>query len=195
MSLSGDFQGTDEGPLIVETQRLLFRGTPASVIQQTNTFGKPSQFLQALNKHGNKALVPTTSTYGREDQIIQIVSKATSLGAGGAPFTHVAVQELCHWKLVDHFFIVINRVAFYLALDAFEHSSSADINRVTRTYPDLCKGQSAPNITNHATLHVLQEMFTEGLASGLVGYGTPGGAFSMRVKKEPDLLPYAANQP
>lgn len=194
-SLSGDFQGTDEGPFVILTQNALINGTSPSVIQQSVIANVQSNYLKALNKHGNQALVPTTSTYGLQDQVIQIVQRATMLGSGGAQFTHVSVQQLCPAMIVDHFLIIINRVAFYLALDAFENGSAANIARVRKNYPDLCLGPFAPGVSNTALADVLRQQFTEVLAVGTAGYGTPGGPGSQRTRTEPPLVPYAANQP
>lgn len=59
ISLAGDFHGTSEGLVACTLQQLLASGCAAATIQQT----VGSEYLAALNKYGNMALVDTTSVY------------------------------------------------------------------------------------------------------------------------------------
>lgn len=191
VSLSGDFQGTGEGPILQAVQDLAVRGTSPSVIQQSVLLGQQSNYLKALNKRGNLALVPTTSTYGLEDEIIQPVAPDTMLGSGGAAFVHVAVEDICPTFVVDHFAILIDSVAFYLALDAFTHGGVASVARVRAAYPDICSNAVAPGVSSTAVPDDAKEAFLEALAVGTEGVGTQGGPLSQRALVEPPLMPYA----
>lgn len=191
VSLSGDFQGTSEGPFVTSLERLLTQGAIPSILQQSVFKGKQSNYLQALNKRGNIALVPTTSVYGIQDEIIQPVKRDTELGHGGAAFTHVSIQELCPLMLVGHFAIIINRVAFYLALDAFKHGGAANVKRVKATYKDICHDEVAPDVTDLAIPATLQVALLSQLSLVSQGGLTPGGPLSQRVKVEPKLQAYA----
>lgn len=194
-ALSADFHGTTRGPLFASAQKVLMDGTVPSVLQQSVLDGKPSRFLQALNKHGNVALVPTTSIYGLQDRVIHPIKKTTVLRSGGAPFTHVATQELCPHIRVGHVGVLTNRAAFYLILDAFEHKSNANVNRVKRDHPDICEKVEAPGIVHLSKMIIYRQSMDLSMAIGLAGYGTPSGAFSFQTKVEPDLVPHAAHQP
>lgn len=59
IALSGDFHGTDEGPLLCTLEDLYREGCQAAVVQQSSG----SHYLAAQNHRGNQALVPTTSIY------------------------------------------------------------------------------------------------------------------------------------
>lgn len=191
VSLSGDFQGTGEGPLISAIQDLIVAGTSPSVLQQSVLLGVQSQFLKALNKRGNKALVPTTSLYGIEDEIIQPVVTSTMLGSGGAAFTHTSIQALCPLQIVDHFEMLINGVAFYLALDAFTHGGAANTARALAAYPTMCIDEFAPGISDFAIPDTVEEALKEAVATGSEGIGTTGGLLSQRTLLEPKLQWYA----
>jgi hypothetical protein len=189
-SFSGDFQGTGEGPILAAVQDLAVKGTDPSVIQQSVLLGQQSNFLKALNKRGNMALVPTTSLYGIEDEIIQPVTTATTLGGGGAAFTRTSVQAICPLQVVDHFEILINSVAFYLALDAFTYGGAANIARASQNY-DMCSSEFAPGISDFAIPDTVSEAFKEAIAAGSEGIGTTGGLLSQRAAVEPPLMSYA----
>jgi hypothetical protein len=190
VSLSGDFQGTGEGPILAAVQDLAVHGTDPSVLQQSVLFGKQSNFLKALNKRGNKALVPTTSLYGIEDEIIQPVVQSTSLGSNGAAFNHVSIQSICPLMVVDHFLILINSVAFYLTLDAFTHGGVANVARAKQAY-NMCASPNAPGVSDFALVDDVREAFYEAIAAGTEGIGTKGGLLSQRTLVEPKLQSYA----
>jgi hypothetical protein len=59
VSVAGDFHGTAEGVIACTLQQLLAFGCAPATIQQT----VGSNYLAALNKYGNMALVDTTSIY------------------------------------------------------------------------------------------------------------------------------------
>jgi hypothetical protein len=189
-SLSGDFQGTAEGPILAAVQDIAVHGAPPSVLQQSVLLGQQSNFLKALNKRGNKALVPTTSVYGIEDEVIQPVVTSTMLGSGGAAFTHVSVQSICPLMVVDHFIVLINSVAFYLALDAFTHGGAANVQRAKAAY-NMCISPFAPGISDFAIPDTAAEALKEAIATGSLGIGTPGGLLSQRAQLEPKLMSYA----
>ncbi|UZJ53544.1 hypothetical protein CBS101457_002864 [Exobasidium rhododendri] len=191
VSLSGDFQGTAEGPIVEALQDLVVKGATPSVIQQSVLLGVQSNFLKALNKRGNLALVPTTSTYGIEDEVIQPVVSDSALGSNGAAFAHISVQDVCPLMVADHFEILINTVAFYLALDAFEHGGVASLARVKAISPSICLQPFAPNVSDFAIPQTVSEAFYEAVATVTEGLGTSGGLLSQRAAVEPALKSYA----
>jgi pimeloyl-ACP methyl ester carboxylesterase len=191
VSLSGDFQGFGEAPVISAVQDFTIQGTPPSFIQQSALLGVQSNFLKALNKRGNLALVPTTSLYGLEDEIIQPVVQATLLGNGGAAFLQTSVQTICPGTIVDHFEMLINTVAFYLALDAFKHGTVASIARVAAITPSICLQAYAPGVSDYAIPDTAKQALYEVLAVGSDGEGTQGGLLSESTRVEPALKSYA----
>lgn len=191
VSLSGDFHGSSLIQYVVATQKVIRGGTAPSYIQQSATTKSTSKFLEALHQHGDIAFVPTTSTYGIHDQIVHDIHSSTTLGPGGDGFTHVAIQKICPRAFVDHFMTVIHRVSFYLALDAFEHGTAANVTRVKANYPDICAENLPPNVSNHAMAGSIAPIL-QAVSSLLFAAPVP---VQLRTKVEPALVPYAANQP
>jgi hypothetical protein len=66
-SISGDFYGTDEGPLLCVGQDLVQGGCEPGVLQQN----VGSRYLAASQARGSSSFVPTTSVYTLYDDIIQ----------------------------------------------------------------------------------------------------------------------------
>ncbi|CAO1636142.1 unnamed protein product [Parajaminaea phylloscopi] len=123
VSLSGDFHGTEEGILMSAAQSLLAAGSAPATIQQSVVLGKATNFLQALSKHGNTPLVPTTSVYGIFDEVIQPVVPTTNLDNVPVPnsFSHIDLSAACAGRtaaVVDHFRTLLSAPAFWIALDA-----------------------------------------------------------------------------
>lgn len=192
IALAGDFQGAHQAQLLIAANHVLREGSAPSILQQSVTLGKPSKFLDALHKHGNMPLVPTSSTYGIMDQVLQPVWMATDLPHKGAAFTHVSIQSICPIVFADHFCIVVNKVAFYLALDAFEHGTAADVGRVRRDFVDLCIGNPLAPMMSLTSLY---DNAIKPLGISTISILTPSANIdAIRTKEEPALLPYAANQ-
>jgi pimeloyl-ACP methyl ester carboxylesterase len=178
VSLAGVFQGTSEGPFLSAVQEIFEHGVSPSVLQQSILLGQQSAYLRALNKHGNEALVPTTSIYTLADDIIQIEPMSSTL-ASGSNFAMLGVQQACPLQFPDHFSLLANPPAFYLALDALNHGGLVSLSRTL-----AAQRVAAARIA-----------FREALAVGGEGAGTQGGPLSQRAQLEPPLQPYAAHQP
>ncbi|CAO1615445.1 unnamed protein product [Sympodiomycopsis kandeliae] len=191
LSLSGDFHGTAEGPLITTLQNLTVGGAPPSVWQQSVLFGKPSNFLTALSKHGDTPVVPTTSVYGALDEVIQPVYESTNLNNVPVPnsFSHVNLNEACPLNVIDHFATLLSGPAFWLGLDAFQNG----IGNVKRAQALAAKQKQlycgpVPNVGFAALPTTVSNIVGSVLSIGSANFLTN------KTPKEPPLQPYAANQ-
>ncbi|GAA6036398.1 hypothetical protein JCM8097_001701 [Rhodosporidiobolus ruineniae] len=125
--VAGDFHGTIEAIPVCAVLGLL-GGCNPSVFQQTVA----SNFLDALNVRGDSALVPTTSIYTAYDDVIQPELIAPTSRLNGAEV--VRLQDKCgDAYIIEHFGIPFSSYAYYLALDALQHQSTADVQRVPKT--------------------------------------------------------------
>lgn len=112
ISLAGDLHGIDVGPLplLCDAGDLLQAGcTPATRQQKVG-----SNFLKALLKRGDRALVPTLSLYTRYDEVIGGGSTAMLPGA-----ENVAIQDpdVCGpLALAEHFTMLVEPASFALAM-------------------------------------------------------------------------------
>lgn len=191
LGLAPDFHGTAEGPLVTALQSALVQGAPPSVFQQSVLIGKPSNFLAALNKRGDTPLVPTTSVYGSLDEIVQPVVPGTRLNNVPQPnsFSHVNLMQACPGSVVDHFATLLNGAAFWLGLDAFQNG----IGRVDRAKA-LAESQGknfCGAVPNAGFLALPSQVQT--IVNAVISVGS-ANFLANRAPREPDLLPYAANQ-
>jgi pimeloyl-ACP methyl ester carboxylesterase len=188
ISLAGDFHGTSEGLVSCTLQQLLASGCAAATIQQT----VGSEYLAALNKYGNMALVDTTSVYTYYDDVIQPETPPdpTSVLPGA---TNQAVQDLCGpAHLADHFSMIVDGAAYQIAIDALTHTGPADIARVRSdggTAMACLPGSFAPGISVLNLPALVKSIVMDVLELSSNDFLTQS------VRHEPALMPYAANQP
>lgn len=178
-SLAGDFHGTGEGIFACAAEQALEQGCFPSLWQQD--IG--SNFLNALNKHGNTALVDTISLFTIYDDVIQPENPRSSATSVVPNALSLAVQDLCTpAHPADHFTMLIDAVAYNVVtqvlangkFDAttFNYASCVEIAGV----PGAMNGTAYAGDVRSAVEDVLR------LATAAV------------VKSEPPLMAYAANQ-
>jgi hypothetical protein len=189
------FQGTSEGPFLTAVQDILEHAVSPSVLQQGILLGRQSKSLRALNKHGNGPLVPTTSIYPLADDIVQIEPMPTTL-APGPNFAMLGMQQACSLQLPDHFHILANPPALYLALGALNHSGLASLSRSFAAHPTVCFETQLPGtVAQEERVAAAWVAFREALAVGGENVGTRGELLSQWTQLEPALKPYTAHQP
>lgn len=167
------------------------------MIQQSVILGKPSNFLNALNKHANQPLVPTTALYGDFDEIIQPVASTTTLDNTPVPnsFAHIDLSLICAGRtaaIVDHFRTLLSAPAFWLILDALRNGGIANVNRARllalSQKQDFC-ADLVPGAADDSVPQLAKTAFMAALEVGSNDFLT------QTTDREPDLKPYAANQP
>ena len=90
-------------------------------------FTQGSNWSKALNRAPIAAGPDFTSVYTRFDEFASPGAAASTL-AGAA---HIAVQDICPGRPVEHFTLVVDNVAYALALDALTHDGPADPARIS----------------------------------------------------------------
>ncbi|KAF2668083.1 alpha/beta-hydrolase [Microthyrium microscopicum] len=147
ISMSADFHGTTEAYLICLSAPEL--GCTPSVIQQEYE----SLYVNALRRNGgDSAYVPTTSIYSATDDIVQPQS-----GTGASAFlqdgrnfgvTNAELQTICPGQpaggVVSHGDVLINALAYALAVDALTHDGPGSLSRID--LPTVCAQPIAPGL-------------------------------------------------
>ncbi|MQA08457.1 MAG: hypothetical protein GEU98_07875 [Pseudonocardiaceae bacterium] len=122
ISLGSPFQGSVMATAYCEGLGAFQSGCQESFWQ----FTKGSNWTRALNAEHVPAGPSYSSLYTRFDEFAAPGKEASAL-AGSA---HVAVQDVCRGRAVEHFSLVVDAAAYALVRDALKHEGPADPGRV-----------------------------------------------------------------
>lgn len=123
ISLGSPFQGSTLATYYCKVLGVFQSGCQESFWQ----FTEGSNWSRALTAQPIAAGPDFTSIYTRFDEFAAPGAQASEL-AGAA---HVAVQDICPARPVEHFTLVVDNVAYALVLDALTHDGPADPSRIS----------------------------------------------------------------
>lgn len=150
-----------------------------------------STFIRTLrNNGGDSAYVPTTNIYSIFDEIVQPQEDPNASGsindARGVGVTNVELQAVCTAALPggapfnDHEGVLINALAYNLAVDALTHPGPGQLSRVNAA--QQCEKFAADGLSLEdilATYALIPEAAVNILA------------FEPKTNTEPPIMPYA----
>lgn len=126
ISLATPYQGTVAATAVCETGR---RCSPA--VWQIRA---GSEFLAALNARPLPAGLPVTAITTLFDEVI-IPQPEAGRREGAA---NIVLQDICPGRMVEHFLILSDNLAYELVLDAFNHPG--EVSSPGRLPADICSG-------------------------------------------------------
>lgn len=197
VGLSADYHGTALGQLVLAAQRATVMGGSPAVIQQSIILGRNPHYIDALNKHGNQPLVPTTSLFGQQDEVVQPIAYSSRLDNTPVPnsFSHIDLSAACAGRtagIIDHLRTLLSAPAFWLLVDAIQTGGTADLERARNLAlaqkQDFCS-DIVPGATDQSLVNLVKTVW-----QAVIQVGT-NQFLTQTTKTEPALMPYAANQP